>query len=366
MKTLVSLAAFAASALIAGAADEAGFTSLFNGKDLTGWDGRPEHWSVEDGAITGKTTKENPAKGNNFLFWRPDGKNATVENFELRCSYRIVANNTKGFANSGVQYRSKDKGNFVAAGYQADFENGKTYSGILYDEAGGAGGRQVMANRGEKVEWTAECQKKVTGSLGTSSDIQDKIKEADWNDYVVIANGNHLQHFINGVPTVDVIDNCEAKRLASGILALQLHAGEPMTVQFKNIRIKKLGGDSAGLLQKMIGKWVPTEATYNGEAVDRDRLDGSLLTVMEGGKYTSKRGERTDEGVITLDESKMPMTMDMERKRSNGDTQTIPAILEMKGEILRICYAFGDSATRPNEFKSEADSGRALVTYKRD
>ena len=217
-----------------------GFKSIFNGKDLTGWEGRPQHWSVEDGALTGKTTKENPAKGNNFLFWRPDGTNGIVEDFELRCSYRIVADNEKGFANSGIQYRSKDKGNFVAAGYQADFENGTTYSGILYDEAGGAGGRQIMATRGEKVEWTDECQKKVTGSVGQSADIQAHINQGDWNDYVVIAKGNHLQHFINGLQTVDVTDNCEAKRLTNGILALQLHAGDPMTVQFKNIRIKTL------------------------------------------------------------------------------------------------------------------------------
>ena len=80
----------------------------------------------------------------------------------------------------------------------------------------------------------------MTGRLGTSEEIQAKIKKDDWNEYVVIARGNHLQHFINGVPTVDVYDDSEAKRLDSGILALQLHAGEPMTVRFKDIRIKSL------------------------------------------------------------------------------------------------------------------------------
>ena len=366
MKTLVSLAAFAASALIVAAADEAGFTSLFNGKDLTGWEGRPEHWAVEDGAITGKTTKENPAKGNNFLIWRPDGKNGTVEDFELRLSYKIVPNNDKGFGNSGIQYRSKEFGNFVVGGYQADFEAGKTYSGILYEERMDG----ILAQRGQKtVVKTVDGKTKVevSGSVGDSKEIQSKIRDKDWNDYVVIAKGNHFQHFINGVQTVDVTDEREAPKGAkSGILALQLHAGEPMTVQFKNIRIKNLGKDSAGLLQKLVGKWVPVEVTYNGETVDKDRLDGSLLTIMEGGKYTSKRGDRTDEGTLSIDESKTPITMDMERKRSNGDTQTLPAILEMTGDSLRICYAFGDSPTRPTEFKSEADSRRALVTYKRD
>ena len=81
----------------------------------------------------------------------------------------------------------------------------------------------------------------ATGSLGKSEDIQAKIREKDWNDYVVIAMGNHLQHFINGVQTVDVIDERTGGKAAKeGILALQLHAGDPMTVQFKDIRIKDL------------------------------------------------------------------------------------------------------------------------------
>ena len=80
----------------------------------------------------------------------------------------------------------------------------------------------------------------VTGSVGDTKEIQAKIKDEDWNDYVVIAKGNHLQHFINGVPTIEVVDEQEAKAAKTGILALQIHAGPPMVVQFKNVRIKKL------------------------------------------------------------------------------------------------------------------------------
>ena len=120
--TLSLLAATIALSAVA-EESEAGFKSLFNGKDLAGWAGRPQHWSVEDGAITGRTTKEHPAEGNNFLIW----KGGTVSDFELRLSYKIVPNNDKGFANSGIQYRSKDFSNFVVGGYQADMEAGKTY-----------------------------------------------------------------------------------------------------------------------------------------------------------------------------------------------------------------------------------------------
>jgi hypothetical protein len=211
------------------------FTALFSGKDLTGWTGNPDLWSVKDGVIVGQTTAEHPAKGNTFLIWT----NGTVGDFELRCSYKIVPNNDKGFGNSGIQYRSKilDTNNWVVGGYQADFEAGTTYSGILYEERMTRG---IMAARGEKVVWTADCKKEVTGEVGKSDEIQAAIKKEDWNDYRVIAKGNHLQHFINGKQTVDVTDDCESKRATNGVLALQLHAGQPMTVMFKEIRLKEL------------------------------------------------------------------------------------------------------------------------------
>jgi hypothetical protein len=215
---------------------EPGFKSLFNGKDLTGWAGRPNHWSVEDGAITGQTTTENPAKGNNFLIAKKGEENMIVEDFEIRFSYKF----TGDWGNSGLQYRSKDRGNFVVNGYQGDFEVGTTYSGILYEE----GGRGILAQRGQKVvikEVDGKTKPEVTGSVGDSKDIQATINKNGWNDYVIIAKGNHLQHFINGKQTVDVIDEQESKAAKSGILALQIHAGkDPMKIQFKNIRIKTL------------------------------------------------------------------------------------------------------------------------------
>src|SRR2546426_859153 len=234
-KTVLALVAFVAvgQTMLTFAAEE-GFKSIFNGNDLTGWDGRPQHWSVEDGAITGRTTKERPAQGNNFLIWT----NGTVSDFELRLSYKIVPNNTNGFANSGIQYRSKDFGNFVVGGYQADFEAGKTYSGILYEERG----RGILAQRGQMTWIQPDGKIRVIGSLGKSEENQEQIKKEDWNDYVVIARGNHLTHVINGRVTADVTDDQESKAAKSGILALQLHAGDPMTVQFKNIRIRKLSG----------------------------------------------------------------------------------------------------------------------------
>jgi hypothetical protein len=130
----------------------------------------------------------------------------------------------------------------IVGGYQGDFEAGTTYSGILYEEQG----RGILAQRGQSVVIDADEANpskpkiKVGKPVGDTKDIQAHIKKEDWNDYVIVAKGNHLQHFINGMQTVDVTDNHESKAAKSGVLALQIHVGPPMTVQFKNVRIKKL------------------------------------------------------------------------------------------------------------------------------
>lgn len=204
---------------------EDGFKALFNGKDLSGWDGDPKFWSVRDGAITGETTAENPTKGNTFLIW----KDGTVDDFELRLQYRIVN------GNSGIQYRSKDLGNWVVGGYQGDFEAGETYSGILYEERG----RGILALRGQKTQVGPDGKVQVIATLGDTKDIQAGIKKEDWNEYTILAQGNQLTHIINGRMTSQFTDNQPEKRADSGILALQLHAGPAMTVQFRNVRIKR-------------------------------------------------------------------------------------------------------------------------------
>ena len=206
-----------------------GFVSLFDGKSLKGWDGNPAFWSVQDGAITGITTPENPTKGNTFLICRQ----GDVKDFELQLEYKIVG------GNSGVQYRSFEVENspWVVGGYQADFEAGKTYSGILYGERF----RGILANRGQRTELTREDGKfkvNVVGSVGNSDSIQAQIKNEDWNTYTITARGFHFVHRINGVVTAECTDNDAQERRDSGIIALQLHAGPPMKVQFRNIRIK--------------------------------------------------------------------------------------------------------------------------------
>ena len=335
---------------------ESGFKTLFNGHDLSGWAGRPQHWSVEDGAITGRTTKEHPAQGNNFLIWT----NGTVGDFELRLSYKIVPNNTNGFANSGIQYRSKDFDNFVVGGYQADMEAGKTYSGILYEERMDG----ILAQRGQKtVVRTVDGKTKieVVGSLGKSEDIQAKIKDKDWNDYVVIARANHLQHFINGAQTVDVIDEREGGKAAKeGILALQLHAGDPMTVQFKNIRLKTLSGSASANsdIDRLQGEWLPIEIIANGNKASQEELD-RIKVKIKGNRYFVESAD-PNQGTFKTIETDTPKRMDV----TGEDGTELPAIYELSGDTFKACYAV-NGASRPTEFKSAEGSDHILVIYKR-
>jgi hypothetical protein len=236
--TLLRSAVFALAACALSAQPaEKDFRSLFNGSNLAGWKGDTTFWSVIDGAITGQTTAAHPAKGNTFLIWQ----GGAVKNFELRAQFRLVADNDKNFANSGIQYRSKvvDAANWVVAGYQGDMDGEGKYIGMLYEEKG----RGIVALPGQQVKISpGEGKPKidVTGVTTPPADIIAAIKRSDWNEYVIIAEGDHLRHFINGLPTADITDLDEAAAAKSGVLALQLHAGLPMTVQFKNIRLKVL------------------------------------------------------------------------------------------------------------------------------
>ncbi len=220
---------FGLHALPAARAAEDGFVPLFNGTSLDGWEGRPEFWSVQDGAIVGQTTPENPTKGNTFLIWRQ----GVVDDFELRLRYRLTG------GNSGVQYRSqelKNVGDFVVGGYQADFEDGPKYSGIMYEERG----RGILAERGQRITIGAEGQKVAGEPIGTADDLQKVIKRGDWNDLRIVAKGNRLSHFINGQLMSETIDEQPDKRRQEGLLALQLHAGPPMKLEVKDIQLKRL------------------------------------------------------------------------------------------------------------------------------
>lgn len=223
LAALLVLAAFAFPAL---SADDDG-VSLFNGSDLNGWKGNADFWRVEDGTITGTTTADKPLKYNTFLIWT----GGTPGDFELRLKYKING------GNSGIQYRSKviNEDKFIVGGYQADIDAGNMFTGINYEERG----RGILVQRGERVT-IREDGDKVTTKFADRGELAEKIKKADWNDYRVVAKGNNLKHYINGELMSEVTDEQKDKAAATGILALQLHQGPPMKVQFKDLRLKEL------------------------------------------------------------------------------------------------------------------------------
>lgn len=209
-------------------AQDDGFKSIFDGKTLENWDGNPAFWRVEDGTITGETTKENPTKGNTFIIWR----GGEPGNFELKLEYRLLAHN------SGIQYRSFEVVNekWVVGGYQADMEAGDNYSGIIYGERF----RGILAMRGKKTVIGDDHKPKEVGQVGDSKELQACIKKGDWNEYHITAKDFHFVQEINGKVMSEMTDEDKSTRRESGILAFQLHAGPPMKVQFRNIRIKEL------------------------------------------------------------------------------------------------------------------------------
>lgn len=215
--------------------EPAGMQTIFNGKDLTGWDGDPRLWSAKVGVLRGETTAENPAKGNTFIIW----KDGSTKDFELRLSFRCNATN-----NSGIQYRSKHftdgKNPWVVRGYQHEIRNElklPSVAGFIYDE-GGKRGRMCLV--GEKATWGADGKKLVAANLIDQSGFEKLFKLDGWNDVVIMAKGNHIQHYLNNTLIVDFTDNDPQLALKEGILALQLHAGNPMWVEFKNIRIREI------------------------------------------------------------------------------------------------------------------------------
>jgi hypothetical protein len=218
-------------------AESGEYQTLFNGSNLDGWSGDPRLWSVKEGVIHGQTTKEVPTNGNTFIIWQ----GGMVKDFELRLSFRCNAEN-----NSGIQYRSKHitegnpKNNWVVRGYQHEIRNQNKLddvSGFIYDE-GGKRGR--ICHVGEQVTWDADGKHVVKSDLISAEEFRSLMKLDDWNDVVIVAKGNHIQHFLNGRQLIDFTDNAADLALTEGVLALQLHAGKPMWAEYKNIRLKVL------------------------------------------------------------------------------------------------------------------------------
>jgi hypothetical protein len=204
---------------------EAGFIPIFNGKDLSGWTGKPGWWAVEDGALTSESTPEKPCQECNYLVWR--GGQPT--DFELLADFKLSRS-----ANSGIQIRSEDRPNWDTYGYQADMTGDGELVGFVYHHS-----RGLIAGRGEKAVFDADGKKTVE-RVGDPAELLKGFKPGDWNTYRVVCRGSEISLHINGVLMCQITDHHATQAATRGIIALQMHPGPPMKIQFKNLRLKEL------------------------------------------------------------------------------------------------------------------------------
>jgi len=231
-----------ASAAVSVRPGKDGFVQLFNGKNLNGWEGDRRYWSVQEGAITGVT--DGSLKMNHFLTW----KGSTIRNFDLYVKVKVSPG-----GNSGIQYRGTsrpDLGLDVVTGYQCDVvANTPKYNGMLYEEKG----RRILSHTGEKVIIDPQGQPWVVGQMPVKEFAAD-----EWHDFHVLVRGNHHQHWIDGHPTADLIDLDADGRALEGVLAVQVHVGPTMKIQYKDFKIKHLPDDIP--LQKAEDHAIPSDA----------------------------------------------------------------------------------------------------------
>ena len=208
--------------------EETGFTPIFDGKSLAGWDGDPGFWRVENGAIVGQTGTDKQPKQNTFLIWR----GGSPADFELKLEFKLT-----GF-NSGIQFRSIELPDIKWAmkGYQADMDGEQRYTGQIYEERG----RGFLAMRGQFSYIPDGKKPGVVGTLGDPNELKSVIKSEDWNDLHLIARGNTIVQLLNGRVMSMLIDDDTTGRKMDGLIGIQVHLGPPMKIEARNIRLKKL------------------------------------------------------------------------------------------------------------------------------
>ena len=205
-----------------------GFEPIFDGT-LKNWDGDPVYWKAENNTLIGEVRPDTLLKRNSFIIWR----GGEVADFELKLGYRVSAE-----GNSGINYRSAEVPDLKWAmqGYQHDIDGKDQWSGQNYEERG----RTFLAYRGQSVVMKPGAKPEIVSALGDRAELQKKILKEDWNQVHIIARGNLLQHFVNGVLMSEVRDEDPEKRTAKGLLGVQVHVGPPMKIEFRNIMLKRL------------------------------------------------------------------------------------------------------------------------------
>jgi hypothetical protein len=212
--------------------DELGFSPIFDGKTLSGWEGNPTYWRVENGSLVGEIVPTTVIKSNTFIVWR----GGSPGDFELKLDYRISE-----AGNSGINYRSTvvpdpvtPENKFAMRGYQFDLDGRKRYDGNNYEEKG----RLFLAVRGQISHVVGGRPPIVLSTFGDANELAS-VSSADWNTAHIIARGNTAIHILNGRLMSMTIDDDPPNRRLDGLIGVQVHVGPPMKVEYRNIRLKR-------------------------------------------------------------------------------------------------------------------------------
>jgi hypothetical protein len=241
--------------------DHQGWTQIFDGKSLKGWDGSSDVWHVENGAIVGESSPEHPS-GTTNIIWR-GGEPA---NFQLKLEMKLEGPG----ANGGIQYRSlnippsirpvpperlaqmsaeqkqrmqqnqelaKKYAKWNLTGYQADFDFNNRYTGQLYEQGTARG---IIAWRGQAVATEPGKKPTLIASLGNPDDLKAFIKPGEWNQVEIIADGNTLTHIVNGHVMSILVDTDPAFSQAKGLIAFEIEGGGVVKISHRNVWLKKL------------------------------------------------------------------------------------------------------------------------------
>jgi len=191
--------------------------------DLAQWDGEPRFWTVVDGVLVGESTAQVPCTETTYLVWGGE----PVHDFELSFKVRIAG------GNSGVQFRSREVTQWRVEGPQADLDAQNRYTGILYEQ----GGRGIVATRGQSLVFDAQGVQQ-TSTLAQPVP-QPSVGPQRFSAYVIRAQGDRVTFVVDGVTTIEVVDP-SLRANSAGRIALQLHQGEPMRVEYTDLRLRRL------------------------------------------------------------------------------------------------------------------------------
>lgn len=205
--------------------------ALFDGTTLQGWEGDSHYWRVENGAVVGEIPPGQTLAKNTWLVWR----GGEVADFDLHLQFRLTG---AAAANSGIQFRCQAEDVDHVAGYQADLDMGATWLGRIYDEDG----RALLVERGARVAIEPDGRRRAE-TFAPARQYAVLFRENGWNDYRIVAVGEHVAVYVNGTLFSELQDRQTGERDLKGGLALQLHAGPETRIEFRNVMLERLAAD---------------------------------------------------------------------------------------------------------------------------